>query len=1575
MKKKAIQSSSFRVHKDSETDQSDDDSVLIRPVTTGGRIRIWDKKDRAASTESSFLELGHSCICHEKIKRYKRTLIEREKVLSKALKLIRKDQRMILFEGGNKSQERETPLKSSKILEFLPQKNLNLDKLHLAVLYASPLGYEVPDGMGSKAFKVIQELDFHNDINHITTAIEGGNNQVNYSIQMGTPMNFISSISKSPYVLHFIGHGISNHETYGKKEDCLVLENKDGSGQLVSSRKLEMILDVCNFKLDVVFLSSCYSENQADVFLNAGAKHVVCIQRNKKVMDEACIKFSSAFYQALFSELRTPCEAYNIAQQTLSISQGLEGQSALFIMKTTNSINEPHSCHNFILYKGVTNRIDKLSKGICFMKNLPTKPAPFVGRNQDVRRVLQILKEGKRLITITGEPGIGKTTVAHAVIHYLKERNEELIKNGVVFLSGNNCASLPTWLHTFNTKIIEANEKVSVKLQNKKDTLQVFKEIMKKIKDLDMLLIIDNAESFLISINVLKEFLEMIFERSQHIKVLLTSKIEPISYLGGINGVHDSVIRLKPLTPQFSERLLCEKADKMIAKDERLQLQKREPERIHAGFKNGYQHLFGYLLGGHPITISLAANIYSTNDLNHLYETLVKSTILNSLTQGTAGDLVVKNLTLSLNLSLKLYNDKKIYDFFNLMGYLPGGARKEDIDALWQKVSGNSLNEWHSFCIYLEKASIIMRKKIKQNKNEIEIFQLVPMIKNIAEETSEEKDKKIHKIVTKYYIQILEAILKENSVRESSEDNQSIMNNLWFFEMNIWECVYRALEIKKNIDFSEIDRNNSMASIDKASNFSPEKEKHSKFEPIQKKKFDNTLDKELIIGQNKEQSSELRNVMLNLSGNKGSDNSDLESSKEDNDALEDFKPKSKPFRKITEHNFLSLMMKNKERSIKEEEDELVLNDVIEMVKPQIMPRTTSNDLQDSNVLSFIEKSVMPNKTDKKLIKPKPKIVKKKVEAGLGDNSSFLLREMDKKLKRTINSKVANIIKSNKKLSSLSMPKDELFSKLSHKLMEMQEQHKLYKGNAVNEISKKGKTVKKINDDVKIMILYLTNLILFSKKTDVVKVIEEYGKYFYDKNLCEANLRKLKGLALIRNKKDNSFETSTEAIKEFLHAKVIFQKHDCYHGVGICCAGVGFVLYEIFTHYVKNKSALLDYAKRTFIESLNNYTIIAHDYGMSYCYDMLQDIKRELGQNFSEEYRRYMTLQNKIRNDIDHKKNTFIERVQGVEMSLLIENVMEVTSSATLEEHRNDDIDEMVSIKYIMDRRKMVESVNQANEQEYNNHMSNFIAIVSDPGRGDSQVFIPLVNKKIQDRTRGSLEVQDKGSIQSSLNKLKLGMKVRDKFKSKIKGQNNGEVSPSKESGPYFKSLTNVKSKVRVNFNDSTKKLKPKRTKTFGSDDLSEDSSDLEFCENQRFYSRLQKISEPAMNTIKEKFLGKVKKSKKREESNPLEIEEESTIQYSVFKKKKRREVGFLRKSNPSSLGRKGKLQMRNIVDKLQLSTKKHLPKIANKMREQMSPNLPSISIVPLKNMMTEKDFAEVAFRAAASKNSDYMSIQ
>lgn len=95
--------------------------------------------------------------------------------------MIRKDQRAKVFENEDVNSSKKDNL---DILKLFPQMNTRNDKMHLAVLYASPLGYEVPDGMGSKTFKVIQELDFQNDISNITNALKGGKNKVNYSIKI-----------------------------------------------------------------------------------------------------------------------------------------------------------------------------------------------------------------------------------------------------------------------------------------------------------------------------------------------------------------------------------------------------------------------------------------------------------------------------------------------------------------------------------------------------------------------------------------------------------------------------------------------------------------------------------------------------------------------------------------------------------------------------------------------------------------------------------------------------------------------------------------------------------------------------------------------------------------------------------------------------------------------------------------------------------------------------------------------------------------------------------------------------------------------------------------------------------------------------------------------------------------------------------------------------------------------------------------------------------------------------------------------------------------------------------------------
>ena len=222
----------------------------------------------------------------------------------------------------------------------------------------------------------------------------------------------------------------------------------------------------------------------------------------------------------------------------------------------------------------------------------------------------------------------------------------------------------------------------------------------------------------------------------------------------------------------------------------------------------------------------------------------------------------------------------------------------------------------------------------------------------------------------------------------------------------------------------------------------------------------------------------------------------------------------------------------------------------------------------------------------------------------------------KSLNKTVNSRVVELINSNQQINSINKPKEEIYQRIAHKIYEAQEEHKLYFGDTITTAIVKGKKIKQINTDAKLLILYVSNLLLFSKKSDAIKAIDEYGKYFYDKHLCEANLRKLKALALMNTALD--LKTNGESIQEFIKAKILFEQNEWDHGQGLCCAAIGYMIYEFVLKFPGNKTELLNYAKIKFIESLTFYEKVDHKYGMSYCYDMIHEIKRELGENSTQE---------------------------------------------------------------------------------------------------------------------------------------------------------------------------------------------------------------------------------------------------------------------------------------------------------------------------------------------------------------------
>lgn len=96
-------------------------------------------------------------------------------------------------------------------------------------------------------------------------------------------------IADTPFALHFTGHGIQNNKDalgnqyyqYKDKGDILLLEDELGQADYLFETDLVKLVQLTkgnrefSHKYEVVFVSSCYSEFTAKIFLSSGARHVI----------------------------------------------------------------------------------------------------------------------------------------------------------------------------------------------------------------------------------------------------------------------------------------------------------------------------------------------------------------------------------------------------------------------------------------------------------------------------------------------------------------------------------------------------------------------------------------------------------------------------------------------------------------------------------------------------------------------------------------------------------------------------------------------------------------------------------------------------------------------------------------------------------------------------------------------------------------------------------------------------------------------------------------------------------------------------------------------------------------------------------------------------------------------------------------------------------------------------------------------------------------------------------------------------------------------------------------------------
>lgn len=145
---------------------------------------------------------------------------------------------------------------------------------------------------------------------------------------------------------------------------------------------------------------------------------------------------------------------------------------------------------------------------------LPTDDTPFVGREDEVQQVVDmLLQPAHRLVTIAGVGGMGKTRLAVAVARRIRAEQTLAFLHGVVFVGlqpVSGVTALPLVLA----------DKLEVVLSGRVDPI---KQLSDHLRQREMLLVLDNFEHLLDASTILQQLLS----QCPRLKLLVTSR-EPL---------------------------------------------------------------------------------------------------------------------------------------------------------------------------------------------------------------------------------------------------------------------------------------------------------------------------------------------------------------------------------------------------------------------------------------------------------------------------------------------------------------------------------------------------------------------------------------------------------------------------------------------------------------------------------------------------------------------------------------------------------------------------------------------------------------------------------------------------------------------------------------------------------------------------------------------------------------------------------------------------------------------------------------------------------------------------------------
>mmetsp|Transcript_11634 Transcript_11634/g.14966 ORF Transcript_11634/g.14966 Transcript_11634/m.14966 type:complete len:610 (-) Transcript_11634:276-2105(-) len=279
------------------------------------------------------------------------------------------------------------------------------------------------DNDGGETCEPLTDIDLKTEKKLIPEILKKSGKQVSLRSAVATRKELIEE-AKDCQILHFSGHGFKAQGT-AEGDDYLAFEYRyevdtENLGKMDKFKDGDIEKELPeSFAPVLVFLSACHSQRSGEALINMGIQHVIAIDREHEIDNDAARIFATYFYDCLLVKGFNLQKSFNHAKQDCQRHYPSESEKFLLLPKndirhTEKVFQVPQRSGQFI------NQSPKTPMG-----NLARFIPDLVERYELVQELYSAFHfEKNKLFFVTGESGIGTTQVALHMLNYSSDRSE-----------------------------------------------------------------------------------------------------------------------------------------------------------------------------------------------------------------------------------------------------------------------------------------------------------------------------------------------------------------------------------------------------------------------------------------------------------------------------------------------------------------------------------------------------------------------------------------------------------------------------------------------------------------------------------------------------------------------------------------------------------------------------------------------------------------------------------------------------------------------------------------------------------------------------------------------------------------------------------------------------------------------------------------------------------------------------------------------------------------------------------------------------------------------------------------------